>query len=57
MSESLEDFLNLNKKYVSVEGSLMCQECDEIVNSGKLNEDDMVLYYTCSSNHNSKVQL
>jgi len=57
MTESLEDFLNVNKKHVEVSGSLSCQECDEIVSTGKLNEESMVLVYRCSKNHESKVKL
>lgn len=59
MAESLEDFLNLGKpsNSVKVNGSMMCQECDETVNDGILNEDSMVLVYRCSKNHESKVKI
>ena len=57
MTESLEDFLNINKKYVEVNGSLSCQECDEIVSIGRLDEESMTLTYRCTKNHESKVNL
>lgn len=57
MTESLEDFLSVNKKYVEVSGSLSCQECDEIVYSGRLDEDSMTLTYRCNQNHESKVKV
>jgi hypothetical protein len=57
MAESLEDFLNVKKKYSEVTGSLSCQECEEIVSVGSLDEDSMILYYVCSKNHQSKVKM
>lgn len=59
MAESLEDFLNVGKstQIVKVNGSMMCQECNETVNDGILNEDTMLLTYRCSKNHESKVKL
>lgn len=57
MTESLEDFLNINKKYVEVNGSLSCQECNEIVSVGRLDEESMTLTYRCTKNHESKVKL
>lgn len=60
MAESLEDFLGVSKdkKFINAEGcSLSCPECDEVVNSGKLDEDELILYYSCSNGHNSRVKL
>jgi hypothetical protein len=59
MGESLESFLGETKsdKKSDVSGSLACQECDEVVYNGGLDEDTMILTYTCSKNHESKVKL
>jgi len=59
MAESLNDFLNPveKSKYADVSGSLACTECNEIVHSGKLNEDDIILRYRCSKNHESRIKL
>lgn len=57
MAESLEDFLSLNKNYIDVNGSLSCQDCEEIVSTGKLDEESMILVYRCSKNHESRVKL
>jgi hypothetical protein len=59
MAESLEDFLGVNNKNNSIEagGSMSCQECDEVVSTGWIDEDTMILSYKCSKNHESKVKL
>lgn len=57
MAESLEDFLSINKNYIDVSGSLSCQECEEIVSRGRLDEESMILFYKCSKNHESKVKI
>ena len=59
MAESLEDFLKVNQSIntTEVNGSLACQECNEIVCSGYLNEDTMILSYLCSKNHESRIKL
>lgn len=59
MAESLEDFLGVTNKKNSVKagGSMACQECDEVVSEGWIDEDVMVLSYTCSKNHESKVKI
>jgi hypothetical protein len=59
MAESLEDFLNIksSSKYIDASGSFSCQECDEFINHGKIDEDNMILMYTCSMGHNSRIKL
>jgi len=59
MPESLEDFLGTSSKdnLTLVNGSLSCQECEEIVNQGFLDENTMILTYKCSSGHKSGVKL
>jgi hypothetical protein len=59
MAESLEDFLGINKKSKSIHasGSLSCQECDEIVSEGYIDEETMILTYQCSRGHDSRVKL
>lgn len=59
MPDSLEEFLKGKKSNSNlvVNGSLACQECNEIVHTGELNEQTMVLVYYCSSDHESKVKL
>jgi hypothetical protein len=59
MSDSLEDFLGSkkNSNQLSVSGSMRCQECNEIVHQGMMNENDMVISYSCSKGHQSKVKL
>lgn len=59
MGESLEDFLgSRGKNFIEAKNcSLACPECNEIVSSGKLDEDEMILYYTCSYGHNAKVKI
>jgi lysyl-tRNA synthetase class I len=59
MSDSLEDFVGAKKKdnELSVNGSMRCQTCNEIVHSGTMNEDDMIIHYSCTQGHNSRVKL
>lgn len=59
MSDSLEDFLKekVDEKSLEVHGSMCCQQCNEVVNAGTLNEDEMVISYKCSSGHESKVRI
>jgi hypothetical protein len=59
MAESLEDFLGLTNKTNSIKvgGSMACQECNEIVSEGWIDEDTMILSYKCSKNHDSKVKV
>jgi len=59
MAESLEDFLGVNSRTKSIEasGSMSCQECDEIVSKGWIDENTMILSYKCSKNHESKVKI
>lgn len=59
MAENLEDFLNpkIPPNTIEVNGSLACQECNEIVSRGYMNEDSMILVYYCSKKHQSKVKL
>lgn len=59
MGESLEDFLNVKKSQsvIEVNGSLACQQCYEIVPSGELDEDTMILSYVCNKNHRSQVKI
>jgi hypothetical protein len=59
MPESIEDFLGIkNKIFTDVNDShLSCQTCELYANSGKLDEDSMILYYTCPMGHQSKVKL
>lgn len=59
MADSLEDFLGTKNKedLTIVNGSLSCQQCDEKVNTGILDENTMLLTYRCSKNHQSKVKL
>lgn len=59
MSDSLEDFIGAKKteNTLSVSGSMRCQTCDEMVNSGTMDEDDMIIYYSCTQGHDSRVKL
>lgn len=59
MAESIEDFLGITKKknMVAVSGSLACQECEEIVNDGFIDEDEMIMYYSCSQRHESRIRM
>jgi hypothetical protein len=59
MAESLEEFLQGHKssKIIKVSGAMACQQCNEIVNDGDLDEDTMILVYHCSKWHESKVKL
>lgn len=59
MSESLEDFLKpkFSDDIIEINGSMACQECNEIVNKGYMSEKDMIINYKCSMGHNSKVKL
>lgn len=59
MAESLEDFLQLknNSNYIEASGSFACQECEEVVNSGKIDEDNMILIYSCINGHNSRIKI
>ena len=40
-----------------VSGTFVCQECNESVNQALLNEDTMILTWTCSLSHQSKASL
>lgn len=59
MDDSLEQFLKpkLKGKVIEVEGSMRCQECNEMTHHGLMSEDDMILVYKCSLGHTSKVKL
>jgi len=59
MGESLEEFLGaINpKNQISIHGSLSCQECDEVVSEGYLDEDNMIITYLCQNNHTSSVRI
>jgi len=59
MSDSLEDFIGAKKteNRLSVSGSMRCQTCDEMVHSGTMDEDDMIIYYSCTQGHDSRVKL
>lgn len=60
MSESLEDFLGITKSKKFIEASncaLACPECNEIVSSGKLDQEDMIIYYSCTNGHNARVKI
>lgn len=59
MTESLEDFLGVTKKnnMIEVSGSFSCSECDEVVNEGRMSDDDHIMIYYCSYGHESRVQL
>lgn len=59
MAESLEEFLRgkRSNKLIKVTGSMACQECNEMVHGGDLDEDTMILIYHCSKWHESKVKL
>lgn len=59
MAESLEEFLNIKKSNIvlPVSGSLQCQECNEIVAYGELDDETMILTYTCTKKHESKVKI
>ena len=59
MAESLEDFLKVSKKQntIKIQGSLTCIECDEVVQEGFLDEDQMILSFRCSLNHESRVKV
>lgn len=59
MAESLEDFLGIKNQenLILVNGSLSCQQCEEKVPTGMLDENTMILTYKCSNNHKSKVKL
>lgn len=59
MAESLEDFLRGSKPAIQtqVSGSLGCQECDQTVNNGYLDEDTRILTYVCINGHTSQVRI
>lgn len=59
MADPLEEFLKGKKSnsLLTVNGSLACQECNEIVNIGHLDENTMILIYQCSKGHESKVKM
>ena len=59
MSDNLKDFLKPEPKgnIIQINGSMSCQECNEVVHSGSMSEDDMIIIYRCSKGHSSKVRL
>lgn len=42
---------------LGVSGTFICQECFESVNSAILDEDKMLLVYTCTDNHVNEAKL
>lgn len=59
MAESLEDFLKpkVNGNFVEASGSMRCVECEESVNNGKIDENEMILIYHCSKGHESRIKI
>lgn len=59
MSDNLEDFLKDKKKAKSLKayGSMSCQECEESVSDGFIDEDEMILFYYCSNDHENRIKL
>ena len=59
MGESLEDFLKPKPSnyFLEVSGNMRCLECEEPVYSGKVDEESMLLIYSCTKGHESRVKM
>jgi hypothetical protein len=62
MPEDLEAFLGKSKiikedHLPDAEGSFACQECNEVVLSGKFDVDNKLIIWYCSNNHRSQVSI
>jgi hypothetical protein len=42
---------------VQISGTFVCQECNEICNSARLNETKMKITWSCSNEHYSEARL
>jgi hypothetical protein len=56
-----KDFLKAKEQEeipgIKVSGTFVCQECTEPTDSAILDEDKMILVYTCSLNHVNEAKL
>ncbi len=62
MSINPEDFIKSSERQADIGvdtifGTFMCQDCDEHLKQAKLNEDELVIVYVCSSNHRNEIKL
>ena len=59
MSDDLANFLsNKSKaKTIKAHGSMICQQCNETVNDGFIDEDEMILFFYCKENHENAIKL
>jgi hypothetical protein len=61
MSINPQDFIKLKKnddsEGLKVTGTFVCQICMESIGFAVLNEDEMVLKYTCAAGHNNEAKL
>jgi hypothetical protein len=60
MSINPEDFIkapNTEEEGVSISGTFICQTCLEDTNSAILNEDEMIIIYSCGSGHRNEATL
>lgn len=55
------DFIKINKVEeptgTKVAGTFVCQDCRESVSDAALDEDKMILIYTCSSGHKNEAKI
>lgn len=59
MAESLEDFLKPSPSdgFIAATGNMRCLECNEPVYNGKIDEENMLLIYYCTSHHESRIKM
>lgn len=55
------DFIKVTPKQevsgAKVGGTFVCQDCLESISDAVLDEDKMILVYTCSSNHKNEAKI
>lgn len=60
-----KEFLNKDNKVtmsiddnsIKISGTFVCQECSEITNSAKLDEDKRKIFWYCTKQHYSEAKL
>jgi hypothetical protein len=62
MSINPEDFIKSSERPAeigvdTVFGTFMCGQCNENIRQAKLDEDELVIVYVCSSNHRNVIHL
>lgn len=62
MSINPEDFIRSSERQAEIGvntifGTFVCGQCQEISRQAKLDEDELVIVYVCSSNHRNVIHL